>query len=229
MRALAGLFLLILAAATSSARGSDEVTIYRCTDAAGHLTLGDTPCAKGQKQQTRTMLRPRDATTPPVAPGPVRVPASETAVAPRLLVVRPPRPLYECIPPDGDPYTSDSPEGHPRWVPLWTLGFPIARHRRGRDTVPDTQLAITHGSVHIEGGTTMLTPPIAVSPWAYGAGTWIRDDCHALPQEEVCARLADRRDEIRRRFFNAMPSERDTLRVEERGINARLDDDCGGH
>ena len=32
----------------------------------------------------------------------------------------------------------------------------------------------------------------------------------------------------RTRFFNAMPSERDVLRVEERAINARLDNDCGG-
>jgi hypothetical protein len=45
----------------------------------------------------------------------------------------------------------------------------------------------------------------------------------------VCARLRDRRDEINRRFFNAQPSERDTLRVEERGVVARLDEDCGGH
>jgi hypothetical protein len=81
----------------------------------------------------------------------------------------------------------------------------------------------------IDLGSTTLTRPRPVPRWAYGAGTWVRDDCHALPQQEVCARLSDRRDEIRRRFFNAMPSERDTLRVEERGINARLDDDCGGH
>ena len=228
MRASAGLFVLILAAEMPVARGADAVTIYRCTDAAGHLTLRDTPCAKGQAQQTRTMLRPRDATTPPVRPTPVREADAAPDVVTRTVVVRPPRPLYECVPPDGEPYTSDTPEGHPRWVPLWTLGIPIARHAHGHG-LSGTQLAITHGSVHIDGGTPMLRPPIAVSPWAYGAGTWIRDDCRALPQQEVCARLADRRDAIGRRFFNAMPSERDTLRVEERGINARLDDDCGGH
>lgn len=49
-----------------------------------------------------------------------------------------------------------------------------------------------------------------------------------LPPAEACARLRDRRDQVRTRFFNAMPSERDVLRVEERGINARLDNDCGG-
>ena len=61
----------------------------------------------------------------------------------------------------------------------------------------------------------------------YGAGgTWIRDTCHALPQGEVCARLVDRRDVIRKRFFNAQERERDDLRREERGINARLAADC---
>lgn len=53
-----------------------------------------------------------------------------------------------------------------------------------------------------------------------------RDPCQALPPVETCARLRDRRDEIRRRFFNAQQVERDTLRVEERGLNARLDRDC---
>jgi hypothetical protein len=55
----------------------------------------------------------------------------------------------------------------------------------------------------------------------------VQDTCYALPQAEVCDVVRDRRDEIRRRFFNAMPSERDVLRVEERGLNARLDADCG--
>jgi len=62
----------------------------------------------------------------------------------------------------------------------------------------------------------------------YGAaGSWVRDPCHALPQREVCDRLVDRRDDIRRRFFNAQPSERAVLSREERGIDARLAADCG--
>jgi len=240
MRMFAGLLLsLVFAAAVPSARGADEVTIYRCTDAGGHLTLRDTPCAAHQKQQTRTMLRPRDATTPPVAPESARALAPQSIEAPRVLVVRSPRPLYECVPPDGDPYTSDTPEGHPRWVPLWTLGYPVFAGRGGlRSGVATGGLRVDSGGSHIEFGTRgddgmhgndgrgrHFRGERGV---AYGAGTWIRDDCHALPQQEVCARLADRRDAIGRRFFNAMPSERDTLRVEERGINARLDDDCGG-
>lgn len=53
-----------------------------------------------------------------------------------------------------------------------------------------------------------------------------RDPCHVLPPAETCARLRDRRDDLRRRFFNAQQVERDTLRVEERGLNARIDSDC---
>ena len=51
-----------LATAAPSARAADDdVTIYRCTDAKGKLTLRDTPCAKGQQQQVRSMVRPKDA------------------------------------------------------------------------------------------------------------------------------------------------------------------------
>jgi hypothetical protein len=50
-----------------------------------------------------------------------------------------------------------------------------------------------------------------------------------LPQADVCDRVRDRRDELRTRFFNAMPSERDVLRVEERGLNARLDPTAAAH
>lgn len=60
----------------------------------------------------------------------------------------------------------------------------------------------------------------------YGGGSWEYDSCQALPQAETCARLRDRREALRTRFFNAQQVERDTLRVEERGLNARIDSDC---
>ena len=215
--------------ATALSASAADVTIYRCTDAHGHLTLRDTPCAKGERQETREMLRPRDG-APAAAPEPARPGTAEgPAPAPaRVMVLRPPQPLYECVTPDGDRYTSDTPEGRPRWVPLWTLGYPLPvapYQRAGAD------LAITGGNVSIHAGSTVLVPPPVYPVYpAYPAmaGTWIRDACHGLPQQEVCARLRDRRDEIRRRFFNAQPSERDLLRNEERGIDARLGSDCGG-
>lgn len=214
----------VLAATPAGAAAQEgSVTIYRCLDARGRLTLRDTPCAKGERQEARSMLRPKDA---PARPAPARSArqAAEAAPPPRVVVAYPARPMYECITPDGERYTSDSPEGNPRWVPLWTLGYPVLPAFPRRESSFDFRIG--NGSAAIRGGQRVVEGGV-LPPAAYGAGTWIRDRCHALPPAEVCARLVDRRDEIRRRFFNAMPSERDVLRVEERGINARLDQDCG--
>ena len=188
---------------------AQDVTIYRCVDAKGHLTLRDTPCAKDQKQEARTMTRPQDAprksTKPAASEAPPPREVADTQVASRESYLAPPRPLYECITPDGMAYTSDTSEGNPRWVPLWTLGYP-ARGLIGSN----------------------FSGPTFIGPNTYGAGTYVRDTCYMLPPADVCARTRDRRDEIRKRFFNAQPSERDVLRVEERTLNARLDNDCGG-
>lgn len=164
-----------------------HVTVYRCIAADGNVTLRDTPCAKGARQETRSMVRPAAAPPAPSAPETAAAPAPAPA-PPRVVIVREPAPtpMYECTTPDNTTYTSDSPEGNLRWVPMWTLG------------------------------------------WSVPAGTWVRDECRRMPQAETCSRLRDRRDAIERRFFNAMPSERARLDVEERGIDARLDADCGG-
>ena len=216
--------LVLVAPAGSAATAAGQVTIYRCVDAKGRLALRDTPCLKGERQETRTMVRPKDAPPRPAAATPARSPTRDDATPARVVVAYPPRPMYECVTPDGDRYTSDSPEGNPRWVPLWTLGYPVVPVFPRREDSVDFRLG--NRNVEIRGGSRSVTGPL-LPPAAYGAGTWIRDRCHALPPAEVCDRLEDRRDEIRRRFFNAMPSERDVLRVEERGNNARLAQDCG--
>jgi hypothetical protein len=213
--------LLVPALMAGSVRAAD-VVIYRCVDAKGKLALRDTPCAKGEKQETRTMQRPQDAPPRP-APAPAVV-RDEPPQPQRVVTVYPARAMYECTTPDGDRYTSDSSAGNPRWVPLWTLDYPVYRAHPRTQAGVDFRIAGPHvditGGSHIQSGS-------GLSPAAYGAGTWIRDACYALPPAEACDRLVDRRDEIRRRFFNAQPSERDVLRLEERGINARLSNDCG--
>lgn len=224
-RGLAVATLLLLAWSPRPALAGD-VTIYRCVDGKGKLTLRDTPCAKGEQQQTRTMLRPKDAAPRPQTPRPAMTPQPDYDERTRVVVAYPPRPLYECTTPDGERYTSENSEGNPRWVPLWTLGYPVYPMGPRQQASVDFRIGNRHAE--ISGGSRIDSGP-GYPAAAYGAGTWIRDTCYALPQGEVCDRLVDRRDEIRRRFFNAMPSERDVLRVEERGINARLDNDCGAH
>lgn len=222
------LSVALAAAALHAPRAhADEVTIYRCTDARGNTTLRDTPCAKGQHQETRSMVRPKDAPDRVVDAAPESRPEPAPALA-RTIVYAPPLPMYECRTPDGDIYTSDSPEGNPRWVPLWTLGYPVVTdgyYRPGGTRIVRNSDGTV--DVNVDGGGYVHGPVPTIA--GYGAGTWVRDECHMLPPSETCARLKDRRDEIRTRFFNAQPTERAQLDREERGINARLDNDCGGH
>ena len=204
---------------------AEAVTIYRCTDARGNTTLRDTPCAKGQQQEARSMVRPKDAPrrVTRVAPD---LPPQPTPTPTRTIVYAPPQPMYECRMSDGNTYTSDSPEGKPRWVPLWTLGYPAVTdgyYRTGGTRI--VRRADGSVDVNVDGGGYVNGPVPTLA--GYGAGTWVRDECHMLPPAETCARLRDRRDEIGTRFFNAQPSERDRLNREQRGIDARLDNDCG--
>lgn len=210
------LLLPFTGSARAQAKPAATVTVYRCTGAGGKVSLQDAPCAKGQAQQAREMQRPVDAppraaVAPPVTVAP---PASPDT---RTVYLAPPRPLYECVTPEGKRYTSDDGRGNPRWVPLWTLGYPVVRPRSVLgDNIghPDRVMHPPHRDIHW--------------PVASGGGSWIRDDCVMLPPRDACARLRDRRSTLRTRFFNAQEKERDLLREEERALNARLDNDCGG-
>src|SRR5690606_8330012 len=127
-RALA---VLLLATALPEASASGPVTIYRCTASDGTVSVGNTPCAGGQRQEQRQMQRPQDP-----APGTVREvrstaePAAPAAAPPRevrVVRVEPPQPMYACTTPDGERYLSDDDQGSARWVPLWVAGYAPAR------------------------------------------------------------------------------------------------------
>lgn len=248
--------LLSLAALAGGAAAQDDITIYRCTDAAGHLTLQDAPCDKDQAQQTRRMLQPADP-PPRAAPAAPATPApAPPPVAPAAM--RPAQPMYECVRADGSRYTSDDADGDPHWVSGgWdgidgpVLAGPGIVFSGGGGRIPATANAPAAGPrgtpPSAGNGAPQLrfrdaTPANPRPPprpghghhqhgglrWGYGGGYWAYDDCSPLPRRETCARLRDRRDQIRTRFFNAQANERATLDQEERGINARLAEDCGG-
>lgn len=167
------------------------------------------------------MQRPKDA--PAVAaviakpsPSAVATPTREIQVIYR----NPPRPLYECVTAEDKRYTSDNGEGNPRSVPLWTLGYPTWTHRNTGTGPRPGHPGQGPGSPH----------PPAYGVVLGGAGyTLVRDECHALPQQEVCSRLSDRRYEIIRRYNSAMQSEQRKLELEQRGIDARIANDCGNN
>jgi len=221
------LVLLPFAVLTLGSARAADVTIYRCTDAKGHLTLRDTPCRAGEKQESRSMVRPTDP-PPRATPAASSTPtAPSREPAPRYIVVTPPQPLYECISPDGERYTSDTGEGRARWEPLWTFGYPAVPIRSGSGLSANVGFRNggVSGNVRI-GDPRPHSPPAVIVP-AVPTGQWLHDECHRLPQVEVCGRLRDERFELNRRWNIAQPSERTQIDRETRGIDARLANDCG--
>lgn len=130
-----GAWLCVLLALAGIAGAQQTVTIYRCTDAHGALTVQNArPCPKGSRQEKRVIEAappmpayqpmPQAAIVPDPVPSAVDVgPASATApdasVGPRL----PPPPLFQCNTWDNDSYLSDNGEPEPRCVRLDTVGI----------------------------------------------------------------------------------------------------------
>ncbi|GAB1594778.1 DUF4124 domain-containing protein [Lysobacter claricitrinus] len=228
------LLMIVTTANAAPPAASGAVTIYRCTDARGQLALRDSPCHAGERQQVRTMARPTDP-PPRVSVATVHPPAAPAYAAPRDVVYRTePRPLYECTTPDGETYTSENPEGNPRWVPLWTLGYPIVVG------VPVFPRPTPHGGgggmVVQRPGSTMIgtgvgsgirhrPPPVELA--TVPGGSWIRDVCYSLPASEVCSQMRDRREALDRRWFSALQGDRDAIEREQRSLDARLVEECG--
>ena len=234
MRIVLAACLLLPPASAAGLVAAQEVVIYRCVSKQGQLTLRDSPCAPGETQQTRSMQRPRDPApgTRPAAPS-----AAPPPVAPpveRVVYRDPPRRMYECISPEGERYNSDDGEGRPRFVPYWAgaYPYPVWPYPQGGSVSGNINLG-NGGNISFQSGSPTPLPPTPPPPHGGhpaviipAGGTWVRDECHELPQAEICARLSDRRYEILRRYGSAMPSERRALDLEQRGIDARIANDC---
>ncbi|MCL1499536.1 DUF4124 domain-containing protein [Xanthomonas nasturtii] len=260
MRTVLTLLLLATAlpasAATPANKPDPNVRVYRCVSSSGTVALQDAPCSGG-RQQVLDMQRPQD---PPPRPARVQAPAAVAAPATRevrIVTVQPPQPMYECTTEDGSRYTSDSPEGNPRWVPTWGPAYvgnaigapggggiqrpPISVNPRpaisvqggsGRGSIRGSA---SFGAETYQGGNYQGGYQGGYNGGGYGGtvivpygNVQVRDECHALPEQEVCARLADRRWELIRRYNSALQSERQDLSREQRGIEARQQRDCGG-
>jgi hypothetical protein len=116
------LVLLLLAVGTGDAA---EVTVFRCQDANGKVSLQDVPCAGGQQQVERQMTRPRDAAPRP-APPPAAPPVAAAPPIP-LPAASPPPPMFRCTDFDGAVRFSEEQRPSTRCVPLSVLGFDVRR------------------------------------------------------------------------------------------------------
>ncbi len=238
MRALTLVATITLSLVGSASVRADQLTIYRCTDAKGKQTLRDSPCKRGEKQQTQEMVRPRDAK--PMTTRVARPPTTQQIETVRYVMQPAPRPLYACIAPDGQRYLSETAEGQPRWMPGWAVDpyprpypYPpvtIARYQG------DLRWRGSHGAVriggerqYIAGAPVIGSPiqPIYPAPVVAAGGYWARDACSALSGTEICEVLSDRRHQIRIRYSQAMPSERTLLDSESATLDTRLRQECG--
>ena len=215
---LPALALLLLAAPADAA----QLTVYRCTDGAGHVSLRDTPCPAGLDEQAIDMQRPTDP--PPaataVAPAPTAPPQAPTPET-RVVFVEAPRPMYQCTTPDGDRYSSDNADGNPRWVPLWTLGYSAYPPR---NPLGDRVGAPRPRPPSAGPGAPDLPPIVGI---AYTPGAWVRDHCIRLPDSQACDVLREQKRELREEWFNAMPTRRAEVAKEEHVLAERLARTCG--
>jgi len=143
MRALS----LALALSFAAPALADDVVFYRCTDAAGHLTIQNSPCPKGMREEKKTMQGvatvPMGTPAKPAIVAPLPNPAAEPAPVaeaqadagilhdpiapataanddrPRL----PPPVLFQCTTRDRDSYITESSEPQKRCLPLRTVGL----------------------------------------------------------------------------------------------------------
>ncbi|MCF7751668.1 hypothetical protein KQ945_12995 [Bacillus subtilis subsp. subtilis] len=253
--------LLCCASAPLAAQEAGNVRVYRCVGSNGAVSLQDAPCRDG-RQEVRDMQRPRDPAPrvvrsdrdPAAAPAPA-APQREV----RHVYVQPPQPLYECTAEDGSRYTSDSGQGNPRWVPIWTSAYvpygpghrpPGGNHPPPRPLPPFApmgagsvqssggSLTISGGGAHgggslsVGSGSTRWEGERHAYPGTYtdvvipAGNVMVRDPCNALPQQEVCARLQDRRWELVRQYNSALQGQREVLSREQRSVDARLERDC---
>lgn len=198
-------WLLLLAA---SAAQADELVIYRCTDAAGALTVQNMPCPKGSKQQIKRMQSLATVPMTPAAPTPVApetTPAATSAATPSppsaaapatpVATVRlPPPNLFRCTTRDGGGYVTEDSEPASRCEPLQTTGL---------DGNP-------------QGG-------------AGEACEVVRDTCARVPDEGLCEAWKKRRDEaeVAWRFTRAETSEKNKAEF-DRVQRILTESACGG-
>ena len=100
-----------------------SVTIHRCVDSKGHVTLQDDACPAGSQDSSRVMQRPKDAPISPLPPVPALAPEPEPIFEPAPPPPPPPPNMYVCTSYDGNERYSESYDPNPRCEP-YVLYYP---------------------------------------------------------------------------------------------------------
>lgn len=162
---------VVALALCSSAHAQNNITIYRCVDASGAVTLqNDEPCPKGSQQTVRkigvlpTLSAPPVATAKPPAATPAPQPAPTTPAPAPVVRIAPPA-LFQCRTWDERDYLGDTAEPPATCAPVQSIGI--------------------DGSTELAAGTTCEMR---------------QDTCVAVPVEQLCASWKKRVDEAEFRW-----------------------------
>ena len=172
------------------------VTVHRCTDARGQVTLQDDPCPPGSREETRAMTRPKD---PPVSSKAVKVAETPAMPQPELVDAEapprlpiPPPPMYKCTSYDGDERFSESYDPNPRCEPL-VIYYPWPNN---------------------------LTPAQALSC------RWVEDSCVRLSDRAACARFRAKQVEARSLLQRAFSDTQEYRKSELARLTQIVDESC---
>lgn len=182
---------------------AQSVSVYRCVDGAGRVSLQDRPCPPGQQDRHHQVQLEADAATPATAAAPEpEVRSAAPGAAPSL----PPPPLWDCVDYQGERRLSAHDDPRPRYVPSWVLaGSRIDLAGRRARIVP--------------GASPAAAPRTLVL---------IEDQCRRLAADEACRSYREQRDVARRGEFNSQGEARRALAAEVQRLRAILARHCGG-
>lgn len=214
----------ILALAPWHSSRADVLSVYRCEDRAGAISLQDTPCPQDQTEELRRVRvapPPEPDAATAVAPKAPAMPADSAPVRAESLPRPRPQPLYECHRPDGSVY--ESPDGVPQrqWVPLWVLGLDPRAPAR---TFGEVGRPPPRAPRDRPGVSAVRSDPTL----GLGAGAWVEDRCQRLPDAMACARRREHLSELGRQIFQGQQRERERLRAQQRALRQQLRLECGG-
>ena len=202
------------------ATGAERLSVYRCSDSTGAVSLQDQPCPVLSEQTVRQIRRPIERK--PAAGEPARPPdpAPAELQPPNAEPRRPPPPLWTCVDFDGQERESADGAGRGRYVPLWVVGRdPYApRQLFGRVGEPLPQPSVRPAT----GPPTIVEQNTGSTPLVY-----VEERCYQMSAEQACLRYAEKRHEIERQIFNSQSSDRSVLQPQSAILGALLREHCG--
>lgn len=155
---------LVAASTLPGARAQNEITIYRCVDASGAVTIqNDAPCPAGTQQTVKKIggvqtMRTPDVIVPPPPKAPPPPPQAKTETPPVVSAPpppppAPPPPLFHCRTWDDRDYLSDTATPPAACVPVQSRGIDGSLELAAGDTcemrpdacaeVPQAQLCVS--------------------------------------------------------------------------------------